>query len=85
MIGSYNPTQGKIKIENSHVFDMHWLFRTSRTQSLRFTSLNVMTSLNATVMSSRRTTAIEVTVFLKQSTFRSERCARKRFYPRCEG
>ena len=35
------------------MFDRHRLYRTSRTPSLRLTSLNVMTSLNATIMSLR--------------------------------
>ena len=48
-----NPTQGKIKIENSHVFDIHWLYRTSSIPSLRLTSVNVMTSLNVKIMLSQ--------------------------------
>ena len=44
------PTQGKKFIENSHVFDIHWLYRTP---SLRLTSLDVITSVNVTGMSSQ--------------------------------
>ena len=32
-----------------------------------------------------RTSEIEVTVLLKKSTFRNEKCARKRIYHGCEG
>ena len=47
------PTKSMIKIETSDVFDVHLLYRTSRNPWLRFTSPNVMTSLNVKVMLSQ--------------------------------
>ena len=35
------PTQVKIKIKNSHVSDVHWLYRMSHAPSLRSMSLKV--------------------------------------------
>ena len=74
------PTQ--IKIENSHMFDMHWLQRTSRTRSLNFTSMNVIMSFNATVMSSQYG---GLYLLNRKFTFRNKRCARKIVYHGREG
>ena len=41
----------RIKIEDSQFFDVHCLYIMSSTTSLRLTSLNVIMSLNVTVMS----------------------------------
>ena len=57
-----------IKIEYSHVIDMHWLYWTSRTPSLSF-----VTSFkrNSNVLTIWRTSAIEVTALFKKK-MRSE-------------
>ena len=72
------PTQGKIKIENFHVFDMHWLLWKSSTPSLRVTSLKVMTSLNGTVMLYNITDVSNWSdCIIKKSSFRTENVCKK--------
>ena len=58
------PTLGKIKIKNSHLFVVHWLYR----MSLRLMSLNIMMLLHVTVMSSQWwMSATEVTALLNKN------------------
>ena len=46
-------TQVKMKTDNSHAFDVHWLYRMSCMPSLSLTSLNIIMLLNVTVVSSQ--------------------------------
>ena len=52
--------------------------------SLRCMSLNIMTSLNATIISSQYDFSNRSDCIIKKSMFRNERCARKRTCHGCE-
>ena len=69
---------GKIKIENFHVFDIYWLYRSSRYDIVKVAvaERNDVTKRHDTVITSE----IEVTAL-----FRNEGYARKRIYHGCEG
>ena len=77
---------GKIKIENFQVFDIHWLYRTSRyvTVKVDVTERNGVSKRNGIVITIWRTSAIEVTA-LSKTHFRNESYIRKRIYHGCEG
>ena len=78
---------GKIKIENFHVFDIHWLYRTSRyaTVKVDVTERNDVI-LNVTVLSSQYGGRLQLKrLYYQKPTFRNERYARKRIYHWCEG
>ena len=82
-----HPSRGKININNFHVFDIYsGCIGPHGTPLLRLTSLNVMTSLNVTVLSSRYGRRLQSKwLHCQKPTVRNERYARKRLYLRCEG
>ena len=77
---------GRIKLENLHVFDIHWLYRTSRYAIVKVdvNERNDVTKRHSNVVIIWRTSAIEVTALLKIHV-QNERYARKRIYHGCEG
>ena len=78
---------GKIKIENFHVFDIHWLYRMSRyvivivhvTERIDVTKRDDISSYG------RRLQSTWLHYQSPLSNFRTERCARKRIYHGCKG
>ena len=60
------PTQSKIKIENSHVLDIHWLYRMPRAiVKADVCEYNDVTKCHGNFITIQWTSAIEVTALLK--------------------
>ena len=67
MLANLTHPVGKIKIENFRVFDIHWLYRTSRYDIVKVdvTERNDVTKCHAIVIRIWRTSAFEVTALSK--------------------
>ena len=75
------PSRGKDKkkIENFHIFGIHWLYRTSRYAILKVDVTEIMTSINVIVLSSHYGGRLQSKWLQYQKpTFRNDRYARKK-------